>query len=107
MTTLIHRSTLAAAAFAAFAGFSTGAGATAVTFSFHAAELGDAAALYQRMAARAESACTADGRRPLWAKKAEQDCADRLLDDFVAAAASPGLSALHEEVSGDRLASIR
>ncbi|MFN3958447.1 MAG: UrcA family protein [Parvularculaceae bacterium] len=104
MKTLSLRTVLVAAAFAAH---SSGAGATEVRFSFHAAELGDPEALYERMEARAAAACATVGRRPLWARQAEKDCAAALLDEFVADAANPSLEALHDRSAGGRLAALR
>lgn len=105
MKTLTHRSMIALAA--AFAGFSTAAGASDITFRFHASELSDPEGLYERMSERAEQACALEGRRPLWARKADAACAADLLDDFVAGAASPSLTAVHERSTGDRYARLR
>ena len=78
-----------------------------VSFRFHADELSAPDALYERMAARAEAACTTVGRKPLWAKKVAEECAADLLDDFVAGAASPSLTAVHQQSAGERLAALR
>lgn len=92
---------------AALAAFSTAASAGDVSFRFHADDLGNPDALYERMAARAEAACATTGRQPLWAKKVADQCAAGLLDDFVAGAASGALTAVHEQSTRDRLAALR
>lgn len=92
---------------AAFAGFATAAGANDVSFRFHAADLSAPEALYERMAARADAACEARGRKPIWARKVTEQCAADLLDEFVAGAESPTLTALHDRSVGDRLAQLR
>jgi UrcA family protein len=104
MTTHLTRFTLSIAAFAAL---TCAASADEVRFRYHASELGDPEALYERMAARAEAACEAHGRTGIWLKKASQACAADLLDDFVAGAASPSLTAVHEQSKGERFAALR
>lgn len=107
MKTLAPRSPFLLAIAAALAGFATAAGAAEVEFTYHASELTNPEALYERMAARAEAACRTSGRRPIWAQKADEACAADLLDDFVSGAASPSLTALHDRSVRDRLADLR
>lgn len=107
MKTLTYRSTIALAVAAAIAGFSSAAGASEVKFRFHASELSDPQRLYERMAERAEAACRISGRPVLGHRKAEAACAADLLDDFVEAAASPSLTAVHEHSTGERFAGFR
>ncbi len=107
MTTLNARKGLAFLAAVSLAGLSTTAGAADISFRYHASDLASPAALYQRMAARAEAACATSGRKGLWSVRAQQDCAADLLDDFVAGAASPSLTAVHQQSSGERLADLR
>lgn len=107
MTTLSLRSPFALAVAAAVAGFATAAGAADIRFTYHASELSDPEALYERMADRAQAACETRGRQPLWARKVADECAADLLDDFVAGAASPSLTALHDRSVSDRLAALR
>ncbi len=106
MTTLKNSSRLAFAALT-LAAFSTAASAGEVSFRFHADDLTSPADLYERMADAAAAACESTGRKGLWAVKAEAACAADLLDDFVAGAASPSLTAVHERSSGERLAGLR
>lgn len=106
MTTLKTSSRLAFAA-AALAAFSTAASADEVAFRFHADDLSDARALYDRMADAAEAACDSSGIKSLRAIRAERECAAGLLEDFVAGAASPSLTAVHEQSTGARLAALR
>lgn len=106
MTTLKNSSRLAIAA-AALAAFSTAASAGEVSFRFHADDLTAPADLYERMADAAAAACESSGRKGLWSIRAEKDCAADLLDDFVAGAASPSLTAVHEQSSRERLAGLR
>ncbi len=107
MKTLAPRSSFALVVAAALAGFATAAGAAEIEFAFHASELSNPEALYERMAERAEAACATNGRRPIWVQKADEACAADLLDDFVAGAASPTLTALHDRSVRDRLAELR
>lgn len=107
MKKLARRSSFALVIAAALAGLATAASASDVDFTFHASELSDPEALYDRMAERAEAACETAGRRPLWARRADDICAADLLDDFVAGAASPSLTALHDRSVRDRLAEYR
>lgn len=106
MKTLAPRSSFALAIAAALSGFATAAGAAEVKFTFHASELGNPDALYERMAERAEAACRTNGRRPIRAQKADEACAADLLDEFVSGAASPSLTALHDRSVSDRLAGL-
>lgn len=107
MKTLNFRSTLALVVAAAVAGFATAAGASEVRFTFHASDLGDPEALYERMAERAEAACRTNGRMTLSSIKAETACVAGLLGDFVSSAGSPSLTALHERSVSERLAGLR
>lgn len=105
MKTLSLRFPLALAA--ALAGLSTAASAGEVKFRFHADDLTDPAGLYEKMADAAEAACETSGRKGIWAARAEAACAADLLDDFVSGAASPALTAVHEESTSARLAALR
>lgn len=107
MKTLALRSPFTLFIAAAVASFATAAGAAEVKFAFHASELGDLEALYERMAERAEAACTTNGRRPIWARRADEACAADLLGDFVSGASSPSLTALHDRSVRDRVADLR
>ncbi len=107
MSTFKTRSRTVFALAAALAGLSTAAAAAEPSFRFHAGDLSAPAALYERMADAAAAACQSPGRKGLWSIRAEKACADRLLDDFVAGAASPSLTAVHEQSSRDRLAGLR
>jgi UrcA family protein len=107
MKTLAPRSPFALVIAAALAGFATAAGAAEIEFTYHSSELGNPEALYERMAERAEAACETGGRRPLWVQRADDACAADLLDEFVAGAASPTLTALHDRSVRDRLAELR
>jgi len=107
MKTLNKRQRLAFLVAAPLAALSTAASAADVSFRFHAADLGAPAALYERMADRADAACNTKGRKGLWSIKAEQQCKADLLEDFVNGAASPALTAIHEQSGGERLAGLR
>ncbi len=107
MKTLTKKSALAFFAAASLACLSTTASAGDVSVRFHASDLGAPSALYERLAQRAEAACKSNGRQGLWRIRAEQACAADLLDQFVAGAASPALSAVHDQSGADRLAGLR
>lgn len=92
---------------AALAGLSAAASAGEVAFRFHADDLNDPRALYERMADAAEAACDSAGLKSLRTIRAEKACAAGLLEDFVAGAASPSLTAVHEQSTGARLAALR
>ena len=105
MTTL--KACSLAAATLALAAYSTSAGAADHSFRFHASELNSPEALYERMAARAEAACTTRGRKGLWSRSAEKACAADLLGDFVDGAGNPALTAIHAEGADAQLATLR
>lgn len=92
---------------AALAGLATAASADEIHFRFHADDLTNRAALYERMAAAAAKACETPGRRSLSVVRDDRACAADLLDDFVAAAGSAALAAIHAEETDARVAALR
>lgn len=96
---------IAAAAFAAalIAGTSAHASSDDVTFRFNRGELSTEAGaklVYKRMESAAERQCRSGGRASLPQRRMEKACAKDLLAQYVQAAGSARLSAIHDRAAG-------
>ena len=99
---MTQKAFIPALAFAAALAVSAPAAAQDFVFGFMPHELetsGGRASLYDRLSASVERYCEAPGRRGLWRKRANAECASALVDNMIVEIGDPRVAAIHAERS--------